>query len=86
MHGGFMRRSVELSPNALLKEICDWYLHSLEISNEEVKCISDCGEVYTYPNVNTALKDWVPTLEESNKSCKQILWENFELEYIRSLN
>lgn len=81
-----MRRMLQLTPNVLLKEICDWYCHSLEITDEEVKCVSECGETYVYPNVNIALKEWIPTLEESNKSCKEILWENFELEYINSLN
>lgn len=80
-----MRRAFELTAKDLLKEICSWYSHSLTIKEDEVQCISDCGEVYTYPNVNTALKDWIPTLEESNKSCKEVLWEDFEIDFIKSL-
>lgn len=59
-----------LNLELLLKEICDYYQHTL-ILGDEVVCISDCGEEYRFPNVEECLIEWLPSLAETNISLIQ---------------
>ena len=59
-----------LNLELLLKEICDYYQHTL-ILGDDVVCISDCGEENTFPNVEECLIEWLPTLAETNISLIQ---------------
>ena len=54
-----------LNLEVLLKEICEYYQHTL-ILGDEVVCISDCGEGHTFPNVEECLIEWLPIIEETN--------------------
>lgn len=56
-----------LNLELLLKEICDYYQHTL-ILGDDVVCISDCGEEYRFPNVEECLIEWLPTLTDTNVS------------------
>lgn len=86
-----MRRMNELNTKNLLKEICDWYQHDVKFCKDgSVICVSECGEEFSFDNVVLALKDWLPTLEQSNLSNAENnrlnVWETEELDFIRSLS
>lgn len=72
----------------LLKEICNWYNYNLVIAGEKI-IDSNNTEKCEYQSLNDGLKDWLITLEESNKSCIEdgieLLWSNEEIELIKSL-
>lgn len=72
----------------LLKEICNWYNYNLVVAGEKI--IDDNNaEKCEYQSLNDGLKDWLITLEESNKSCIEddieLLWSNEEIELIKSI-
>ncbi len=72
----------------LLKEICNWYNYNLTIAEEKIININNTEECY-YKSVDEGLKDWLETLEESNKCCideqVELLWSNEEIELIKSI-
>lgn len=72
----------------LLKEICNWYNYNLTIKGEKIIDINNTEEC-SYESVDEGLKDWLETLEESNKCCVdeqvELLWSNEEIELIKSI-
>lgn len=72
----------------LLKEICNWYNYNLVVAGEKI-IDGNNAEKCEYQSLNDGLKDWLITLEESNKSCIEddieLLWSNEEIELIKSI-
>ena len=70
----------------LLKEICAWYNYELEIAGDEVHCFIDKNSKeynFKYDNITVALKQWLPTLKESNSDAGT--WSKEEIDFIESL-
>ena len=72
----------------LLKEICNWYNYNLTIAGEKIIDINNINKC-SYESVEEGLKDWLTTLEESNRCCIDekvpLLWSNEEIELIKSI-
>lgn len=72
----------------LLKEICSWYNYNLTVEGNKIIDINNEDEC-NYETVEEGLRDWLETLEESNKCCinekVEMLWSREEIELIKQL-
>jgi hypothetical protein len=72
----------------LFTEICDWYNYKWEYTEKETVIAYYYNEnkekiINEYKDLKSALKEWLPTLIESNKDCT--LWSKAEIEFIQTL-
>ena len=79
-----------MSKEKLLKEIFEHYGYEYEILEDgSIKEFNDEGRYTLYNRVEDALKEWLLTLEESNKCCINekvpLLWSEEEIELITSI-
>ena len=72
----------------LLIEICKWYDYKLTVGGN-VLVDEDNSSEFSCKSVDEGLKDWLETLEESNKCCVEeevpLLWSQDTIDLIKSL-
>ena len=74
----------------ILKEICSWYNYEITINQDgSINCYN-CKEYdFTYKNLKVALKDWLITLEETDKdmvySEEEPMWTE-EINFIKNID
>lgn len=90
----------------LLKEICNWYGYKVKEENGQYVIDNGCSDYslefvgkraeighFEYQDINSALKDWVNTMEETNENIyatgdvdnKYNTWSREEIEFIKSI-
>lgn len=86
------RGVIDLDKEKLLTDICEFYNYELTISEDSVK-VSCPVKVMVYSDIEEALKDWVTTMETSNKDIYESgegyvlynTWGKAEIEFIKGL-
>lgn len=72
----------------ILKQVCDYTGYAITIKNEKIICENIWGydTKFTYDNIDDALRDWLPTLEEQEEGCclENGMWRK-EIEFIKNL-
>ena len=72
----------------LLKEICNWYNYEVILKDQFGQFVFQNKDYsFASPNIDDLLKDWLSTLEESNRDCdmnnERHLWSDEEIEFIK---
>lgn len=85
----------EIDKTSLLKKVFDYYEYEYEIcDNGSVKEFNDEGGYNLYNSIDEALKEWVGTMQETNKNFfktgnieeKYNTWSKEEIDFIKLIN
>lgn len=87
-----------MNKEKLLKKICNWYDYDMKEQNGCYVIDNGCSDYslefvgkkeeighFEYQDIDSALKGWVDTMEETNKHIYGNTWSREEIEFIKSI-